>query len=355
MAQSPHRAWVFTWNNPPADAYELLSAQRHLINSINVGREVGESGTPHLQGHAVFKNPLRLSAILRHLPHGIHWEVRMGTEKQAVDYTMKEGDPDRLDWDDRSQGARTDIRAMSALVAQAPRNAVRAVASQMPDMFVKYHHGVSALARALLPQSALRTERTCTWYYGPSGTGKTHTAVTEATALAGGDDTNVFIWNTQNFKFAGTYSGQQFVVIDELRADWAGFTYARLLTLLDVYRTEVEVKGGQLDWCATHVWITSPMHPDQLCPIEELRVNTLAQVQLARRLGGGIHHFTEVYGAPDPAPPALAESCCLGTPPLEIPGFVDYQSDPESRLPHQPRRHGRLADAVAAITFSDSD
>lgn len=54
-------------------------------------REVGESGTPHLQGYIRFKKPCRLSWWKNTLPR-LHVEARRGTEQQAWDYCLKDGD-----------------------------------------------------------------------------------------------------------------------------------------------------------------------------------------------------------------------------------------------------------------------
>lgn len=318
---SPHRAWVFTWNNYPADAYVRLSAERARFPVINVGKEVGASGTPHLQGHIVSKAPVRLSTLTRLFP-GVHFEPRLGSEQQAREYTEKEGNPDRLDWDDRQQGSRTDIQAMTALVAANPLAASRAVAAAMPHLYVKYHAGVAALARQLLPPTSLLVRRIVCWHWGPTGTGKTHSAVTRALAEAH-DENDVFVWSLPNLKFAGTYAGQSHVVIDELRTNWEHFSFSGLLSLLGNSRHEVEVKGGTVPWRATRIWVTAPVAPQNFAclvgdPIE----------QLLRRIAV-ISEFNVPYVAPPPAEPDAAAAACpdpRGSPAPTEPLFPDVVS-----------------------------
>lgn len=307
------RNWVFTWNNPPANAYDLLSAQRSRILACNVGREgLSEGRTPHLQGHLVFKNPIRLSQLRAMFP-GVHFEIRRGTDQEAREYTEKEGNPDRLDWDTRpGQGARTDIAGMAAVIAAAPISAARNVATRMPEMYIKFHGGCNALARALLPPTPLIFHRQVNWHFGPTGTGKTHTAVTEAAASAGNED-DVFVWSSPNLKFAGTYSGQTHVVIDELRTNWDHFTFSGLLSLLGNSRHEVEVKGGTIPWRASHIWVTAPVPPrDFAClvgdPVE----------QLIRRCTT-IREFAVPYvPAPPPLGPPGADPDLPATQPLPV-------------------------------------
>lgn len=55
------------------------------------GKEVGESGTPHLQGYLYFKNSRTFKSLSKKLPRA-HIEVRKGSHTQARDYCIKDGD-----------------------------------------------------------------------------------------------------------------------------------------------------------------------------------------------------------------------------------------------------------------------
>lgn len=86
--------WVATVNNYTAAEYDalILSAQESTKYAI-VGREVGESGTPHLQCFFVFNNRLRLRQV-KAVPglQRAHLEPARGTTSQAANYCKKEGD-----------------------------------------------------------------------------------------------------------------------------------------------------------------------------------------------------------------------------------------------------------------------
>jgi len=61
---APAKHWCFTLNNPTVDdamVYEMVSCWP--IEYVAVQREVGESGTEHLQGYVEFEKPQRLSSI----------------------------------------------------------------------------------------------------------------------------------------------------------------------------------------------------------------------------------------------------------------------------------------------------
>lgn len=81
--------WCFTLNNP--SIHEQLLLEDVKCNYIVYGREVGTSGTPHLQGFVVFSEQKRLSGVQRILSRA-HWEVAGGNDQQASDYCKKDGD-----------------------------------------------------------------------------------------------------------------------------------------------------------------------------------------------------------------------------------------------------------------------
>lgn len=377
MAGAPHRSWVFTWNNYPPNAYDTLSALRDRFHACFVGREVGASGTPHLQGVLICKSPVRFGSLQRLLP-GVHIEVMRGPERDAVEYTHKDDDKGygpRLDWDDRAQGSRTDLAAVTAIVQANPRHAIRAVAAQLPAAFVKYHQGVRALASALQPVPPLiGALPDVFWYYGPTGCGKSHTAITEALRRAGGDESNVFRWTIPNVKFPGNFNGEEYVVIDELRSTWEHFTFGRLLSLLDRFRCETELKGGQIWWQPKAIWVTTPLHPQDFVTDEERRGNPDCISQLLRRIRtgpdqpdrpSGIRLFDQRYSAvPAPPPPPADDHICADsadegqprpfTPPLprRIPTERGQDSDDDFRLRLQ--RIGAMRQPHA-VDSDDSD
>lgn len=85
--------WCFTLNNYTNDEYDhcIQVIQRDCKYGV-VGREVAESGTPHLQGFILLRSNQRLSWLRNHFGNRYHFEPTRGTNEQARDYCKKEGD-----------------------------------------------------------------------------------------------------------------------------------------------------------------------------------------------------------------------------------------------------------------------
>jgi len=88
--------WCFTINNYNEDTMEKLEELATRIGNdilyIIIGKETGESGTPHLQGLIQLRSKKRLGYV-KDLIGGVgHLEVMRGTATQASWYCKKEND-----------------------------------------------------------------------------------------------------------------------------------------------------------------------------------------------------------------------------------------------------------------------
>lgn len=91
--QKQARNWCFTLNNPTTSEEQELVAMfeaheqgRYLVYQL----ELGESGTPHLQGYIEFTRPWRFNRVKNLISDRCHLEPRRGTRTEARDYCMKE-------------------------------------------------------------------------------------------------------------------------------------------------------------------------------------------------------------------------------------------------------------------------
>ncbi|XP_052806522.1 uncharacterized protein LOC128235765 [Mya arenaria] len=94
---SSAKDWCWTINNYTREDCELLETVD--VQYICYGREVGASGTPHLQGFMQIKKRMRMTAIKKIAPfQKAHLEKRRGTAQEAKDYTSKD---DETTWVER--------------------------------------------------------------------------------------------------------------------------------------------------------------------------------------------------------------------------------------------------------------
>lgn len=88
---SRHRHYVGTLNNYEIDEYKAIytfcaqKAKKYII-----GKEVGSSGTPHLQMFVSFSNPIGFGTMKK-INERIHWEVCKGNEVDNYNYCSKDG------------------------------------------------------------------------------------------------------------------------------------------------------------------------------------------------------------------------------------------------------------------------
>jgi len=104
------------------------------------------------------------------------------------------------------------------------------------------------------------------WYWGPTGTGKSHLAWEEA-----GTDAYAPV----SFKWWDGYDGQENIVLDDIRSDWA--TYNQFLQLFDKYPMRIECKGGSRQFLGKKIWVTSPYDPPAFFQLGEEAIDQLVR------------------------------------------------------------------------------
>lgn len=189
------RNWCFTLNNPGALLHpEADGWSSHAVTYCIYSEEVGEGGTPHLQGYLEFSKKASLGACCA-LPglHGAHFEARRGTQAEAIAYCEKPRHPERFTAADiathidgpyvwgqpKAQGARSDILAVqAALDAGAP---MAQIAREHMSIYTRLNRGLVNYRRVTGQPRDFHT--TVFMFIGPSGTQKTTLARLFARAL----------------------------------------------------------------------------------------------------------------------------------------------------------------------------
>ena len=135
------------------------------------------------------------------------------------------------------------------------------------DVLVRCYSNLRRISADFATPMAI--ERTVHVFWGPTGTGKSRRAWSEA-----GLDAYPKCPNT---KFWCGYNGHTNVVIDEYRGS---ISISNILRWFDRYPVLVEIKGSAVVLKATTIWITSNLHPREWYP----DLDQLTQEALLRRL-----------------------------------------------------------------------
>ena len=100
-----YRNVVFTINNPTDEDRKYLTLEN--FKYLVYGEEVGDSGTPHLQGYGELYCQLRLKGIHRFLPRAAIY-ARKGEQSAAIFYCKKQQDYTEIG-EKSVQGKRNDL------------------------------------------------------------------------------------------------------------------------------------------------------------------------------------------------------------------------------------------------------
>lgn len=241
------RNLVFTCNNYSEDQYEEifnLDIWRYIV----IGKEIGESGTPHLQGYGTLVKQMRSKKIFE-LLKGCHVEPRKGTHLQAAEYCKKDGNFSERG-DPPKQGKRTDLAL--AIKEIKSGTSVTEVARSHSEVFVKYSRGLRELALAC-QEPYNHTSVRGIWIYGPPGTGKSHSARNF--------DPDAYL-KAQN-KWWDGYAGQKTVILDDLDSNALGH-YLKIWA--DRWACTGETKGGTVQLRHKLFVITSNYSPEFFWP-----------------------------------------------------------------------------------------
>jgi len=181
--------WCFTLNNYTAEEVKWIDSAE--CQYVIYGKEVGDSGTPHLQGYIEVATKRAMSTIKKMVGARAHLEVARGTSKQASDYCKKDGAFTERGTMSIGQGTRTDLDELGTRILNG--ETPEAIAQTNPGAYIRYANGLQKLAMTLDPPTR---EVRVVVYWGEAGSGKTESAM----KVDGGDffllsqNTNGTLW-----------------------------------------------------------------------------------------------------------------------------------------------------------------
>lgn len=280
------RNWCFTLNNYTETQWGDVTgvAMDEDCKYLVVGKEKGESGTPHLQGYIEFAKPMRMSAVKRYFGcDSMHLEKRRGTPKEASDYCKKDGDFfEHGQLSKKRQGERKDLDGMWQMLKE--RKSFYEIVDSNPRL-LRYSKAMT-MGAFLVAQRLSRTFRklTVTVLWGKGGTGKTRMVYDKH----GYDQVFCLTQPSGQQTWWDGYEGQKVLLIDDF---YGWLKWGFFLRVLDGHPLRLGIKGAHTWAGYEQVYITSNKHPDSW-----YEAHSLDDPEFKRRI-------TEVIrmGEPEPA------------------------------------------------------
>lgn len=241
---SRSRSWCFTLNNY-TQADEKRIQEEKSFRYVIYGREVGQSGTPHLQGYCCFSTLKSLQQVRSIVGMGAHCETAKGTATQNIAYCSKEGNT--FFKGDPPSSERKQAEDQRELWDNYVSDAKQGEFDNIPSrIFVQYY---STWKRVFKDYGTSPPDlNTCCgiWIWGPPGVGKSF--------KCRADYPGAFI-KLRN-KWWDGYQGQETVILDDFDKSLECLG-GHLKIWADAYSFPAEIKGGVLQVRPRRIIITS--------------------------------------------------------------------------------------------------
>lgn len=276
------RAWSWTLNNwTMTEHFDIVEHLGHVCEYGVIGYEVGENGTPHLQGYMYYTNARSFSSVKK-LNERIHFESSKGTPAQNKKYCTKDGLYVEFGTIPK-QGRRSDFDELKEDIESGLT--LDELRIKYFGLFVRYGRQIHTLYEQM---QAHREIKPCIiWLYGDTGCGKTRFA-TSCTSMTYKNNILKKYYIAHNPAFMDGYEHQPIMIFDDVDAGFLQqYGKKDMLRILDYYEYRVNIKGSHAVFTSPLVFITSDKPPQTI--MNELKWSLFDQGQLLRRIDGIVH------------------------------------------------------------------
>nr|QJI53464.1 MAG: replication-associated protein [Cressdnaviricota sp.]QJI53727.1 MAG: replication-associated protein [Cressdnaviricota sp.]QKN88860.1 MAG: replication-associated protein [Cressdnaviricota sp.]QKN88863.1 MAG: replication-associated protein [Cressdnaviricota sp.] len=257
------KRWCFTINNPETERPTWNpDTMEYLIWEL----EVGEQGTPHIQGFVHFKKDrVTLAGIKKIISARGNYRLADGSDIQNQKYCSKARTETMTDWEEhgkpseKGQGHRTDLDKATAMIAEGAT--LREVATMHMSTFVRYSAGLAMLRNHVSdPDRSKRNVRSVV-LWGNTATGKTHRVRMQYPM--------VYLVRPGRGPF-DTYDNELTIMFDEFKPeDWP---ITEMNMYLDVWPCSLNCRYFNKVAAWTRIFICSNIDPADWWPNEPIRV-----------------------------------------------------------------------------------
>lgn len=222
-----------------------------LVRYMVVGKEVGESGTPHLQGYIYFHSRIVFDTVRKLLPP-CHIIVAKGDAQSNFEYCSKDGEFEETGDRPVSQKRKGQLgkEFWDHQLQLAKKGRICECDSKLQ---ITHFSSLNAISARYAPMPANLTAPDNLWYYGPTGTGKSFKARSD----------NPGAYLKMCNKWWDGYQSEDVVIIEDFDKIHSVLGH-HLKIWGDCYAFPAEIKGSKLNLRPAKLIVTSNYHPSEI-------------------------------------------------------------------------------------------
>lgn len=242
------RNWTFTSFEKVAPVFDDKK-----FKFLAYGKEICPTTQKlHYQGFACMKESMTLGSMKKALGKSIHLEIMKGNLEDNIKYCSKDGNYEEFGIKPQ-QGARKDLEALKNNILEGKR--VDEIVLENPMLYHQYGRTLNKIEDIVLRKKHRNWMTLGIWYYGETGSGKSHKAFENYNS-----ETHYVVPN--DCGWWDGYCGQETVIINDFRGE---IKYNELLQIVDKWPFTVKRRGREpVPFLAKRVLITSSLEPKQI-------------------------------------------------------------------------------------------